>query len=111
MALLRVPAAGALGPGHALARGARERLPRGPGPAPGRGPAERNPARRGAWRGGVVGLVGDEDRRRVAARHRTGHLRPADRLAPGVRPARTGAPSGAARRIVHRETARGPPRR
>ena len=44
----------------------------------------------------LVGLVGYQDRRRVAAGHGRGHLRPPGRLAAGLRPARTGAARRAA---------------
>ena len=46
----------------------------------------------------VVGLVGGEDRDRVAARRRRGRVRRAPRLAAGLRPRRARDPGGAAAR-------------
>ena len=70
---------------------------RGARPAAERGAADRDPARRREGGRAVVGLVGGEDRRRVAARHRPGGLRAAHRLAARLRPARAGHPGAAAR--------------
>src|ERR1035441_8161489 len=91
VAVLRLPAARAAGPGNPVASQPRRNLRQGPGPAARGGPADRDPARRGQGRRPVVGLVRRQDRSGMAARHRRRHLRPADRLAAGLRPARAGA--------------------
>jgi hypothetical protein len=51
----------------------------------------------------VVGLVGGEDRRRVAAGHRAGGLRAPHRLAADLRPAGTGPPEGTDRGTSRRD--------
>ena len=75
------------------------------------GPLNSYPAGRGQGGRPVVGLVGHEDRRRVAAGRGRGRLRPPGRLAPGLRPARAGAPRRAARRREDRRGVPGPPGR
>ncbi len=93
LAVLRLATARLRGAGPALAPGQRAGLRRGPRAAARRGAADRDPARRREGGRAVVGLVGGEDRRRVAARHRPGRLRAA-RLAGG---ASTTCPSGPSR--------------
>ncbi len=56
--------------GAGTARGQRQELRRGAGPPASRGAADGQRAGRRQEGGPVVGLVGDQDRRRVAARHR-----------------------------------------
>ena len=90
LALLRLATTGHHRPGPALAPGQRAGLRRGPGAAAGGGAADRDPARRGEGGRAVVGLVGGQDRGRVAARHRPGRLRAPHRLAARLRPARAG---------------------
>ena len=94
LAVLRLAAAGHRRPRAALAQGLRGRLRAGARPAARRGAADRDPARRREGGRAVVGLVGGEDRRRVAARHRPGGLRAAHRLAARLRPAGAGHPEG-----------------
>ena len=111
VALVRVPPPGAARPGQALASEPRQRLRRGAGPAARRRPAHRHPARRGQEGRPLVGLVRDQDRRRMAAGRRRGHLRPPGRLAAGLRPARAGAARRAAGCRARRRGLPGPPGR
>ena len=90
MALLRVPPPCPARPRQALASEPPGHLRRGAGPAPGRRPAHGHPARRGQERRRLVGLVGYQDRGRVAAGRGRRDLRAPGGLAPGVRPARSG---------------------
>ena len=83
----------------------------GAGPAARRGPADRAPSSAGPRRRSVVGLVGDEDRGRVAAGRGRGHLRRGGRLAARLRPARAGAARRAAGRGAVRPGVPGPPGR
>ncbi len=94
-----------------MASGVPAGVPGGPGPAGRRGTDDRHAAGRREGRRPVVGLVGGEDRRRVAARHRRGGLRPADRLAAGLRSARAGPAGRAAGHRADRRGVRAPPRR
>ena len=109
--MVRVPPPAAARPRPALAPESRADLRRGAGPAARGGPAQQHPAGRGQGRRPVVGLVGHEDRRRVAAGRGRGRLRPPGRLAPGLRPARAGAPRRAAQRREDRRGVPGPPGR
>ena len=84
VAVVRVPPPAAARPRPALAPESRADLRRGAGPAARGGPAQQHPAGRGQGRRPVVGLVGHEDRRRVAAGRGRGRLRPPGRLAPGL---------------------------
>ena len=90
LAGLRVQAQGPAGQGEALARarGARQDLRRGGGPPARRRPADRERAGRRQEGRTVVGLVRDEDRRRVAARHRRAGLPRASGLPARLRPGR-----------------------
>ena len=89
LAVLRLAAAGDHRARPALAQGLRARpASEVLGATARRGAADRDPARRRQGGRPVVGLVGGEDRRRVAARHRPGGLRAAHRLAARLRPAR-----------------------
>ena len=67
-------------------------LRRGAGPPAGRGTADRQRAGRRQEGRAVVGLVGDQDRRRMAARHRRAGLPGTARLPAGLRPGRAGHP-------------------
>ncbi len=90
------PTASGVGPGacqgQALARprGAGQDMQRGAGSAARRRAADGQRARRGQERRPVVGLVRDEDRRRVAARYRRARLPRAPRVRPRLRPGRAG---------------------
>ena len=70
LAVLRLAAASDRRARSALAQGLRGGLRAGSRPAARRGTADRDAARRREGGRPVVGLVGGEDRRRVAARHR-----------------------------------------
>ena len=111
MAVLRLPAPRAAGQGRALAPEPPGNLRQGAGPAARRGPADRDPAGRGQGGRPVVGLVGGQDRGGMAARHGRRHLRAADGLAAGLRPARAGAARGPARRGAVRPRVPGLPGR
>ena len=100
------------GQGEALARagGARQELQRGAGPPARRGPADGQRAGRRQEGRAVVGLVRDQDRRRVAARHRRARLPRAARLPACLRPGRACHPGRAAGAGVDRRGVRPPSR-
>ncbi len=98
VAVLRLPPPRAAGQGRPLAPSPPGNLRQGAGPAARRGAADRDPAGRGQGGRPVVGLVRRQGRGGMAARHRRRHLRAADRVAAGLRPARAGAAGRAVRR-------------